>query len=118
MKFALYTPDGTITSTGACPNGTEHMQVLPGTALYLGAAEQYDTIDIATGQLVHGIAPPKPYSELRRYPRIEDQLDAIWHAMDRGDLPSDNAYYRMIKAIKVAHPKPEMAFDAYVMPEH
>ena len=41
------------------------------------------------------------------YPRIQEQLDMLWHAMDDGALPKDNAFYTSIKAVKDKYPKPE-----------
>lgn len=34
------------------------------------------------------------------YPPMEEQLDALWHAMDRGDLPKVPEFYEPIKAVK------------------
>jgi hypothetical protein len=41
----------------------------------------------------------------RKYPPIGDQLDTLWHAMDRGDLPKIPEFYDPIKKIKDANPK-------------
>ena len=48
------------------------------------------------------------YGDRRRakYPAVEDQLDALWHAMDAGILPMVPAFYDPIAAAKTAHPKP------------
>lgn len=43
---------------------------------------------------------------LRTYPAIEEQLDALWHSMNTGMLPKDNPFYKMIKQIKDSSPKP------------
>lgn len=40
------------------------------------------------------------------YPSVEDQLDALWCAMDTGILPKVPDFYDPIKAAKLAHPKP------------
>lgn len=45
-------------------------------------------------------------SRVTAYPPIADQLDALWHAMDRGDLPVAQEFYEMIKLVKDTHPKP------------
>jgi hypothetical protein len=42
---------------------------------------------------------------LREYPAIGEQLDALWHAMDRGDLPKVPEFYDPIKEVKDRHPK-------------
>lgn len=41
------------------------------------------------------------------YPDIADQLDALWHAMDRGDLPMVEGFYDRVKMVKDKYPKPE-----------
>jgi hypothetical protein len=41
------------------------------------------------------------------YPKVEDQLDAIWHAMNNGQLPKIEGFYENIKAVKDRHPKKE-----------
>ena len=39
------------------------------------------------------------------YPRVEDQLDMLWHAMDDGILTKVDAFYDANKAIKDKYPK-------------
>lgn len=53
------------------------------------------------------VAPPIPYEELRRraYPPIGDQLDALWHSMDRGEAYKVAEFYHPIKKIKDSIPK-------------
>lgn len=41
------------------------------------------------------------------YPSVADQLDALWHAMDSGQLPVVDAFYSSIKRVKEKYPKPE-----------
>lgn len=41
------------------------------------------------------------------YPPIEDQLDALWHAMDQGKLPMVEGFYNEVKRVKDKYPKPE-----------
>lgn len=43
----------------------------------------------------------------RTYPKIADQLDMLWHAMDRGELPKVQEFYDAIKSVKDRSPKPE-----------
>ena len=50
-----------------------------------------------------------PYISQRRnaYPEIGDQLDMLWHTMDK-DMELQNKFYdfyQTIKKVKVAHPK-------------
>ena len=41
-----------------------------------------------------------------QYPRVEDQLDALWHAMEQGQLPRVEPFYSQVREVKVANPKP------------
>ena len=47
------------------------------------------------------------YQRLRKpeYPRIEDQLDMLWHAMEDGTLPKVQSFYDAIQTIKDKYPK-------------
>ena len=60
-------------------------------------------------KLVEGVwvPPVQVYSveRLESYPPIGDQFDALWHAMDRGDLPKIPEFYDPIKQVKDKHPK-------------
>ena len=47
----------------------------------------------------------KEYQRLRKYPKIGDQLDMLWHAIDNGTLNKTSDFYTAIKAVKDAHPK-------------
>lgn len=38
------------------------------------------------------------------YPPVEEQLDALWHAMDRGELPPVPGFYDTLKGVKGRHP--------------
>lgn len=51
------------------------------------------------------------YEEARKsaYPGIEDQLDALWHAMDQGIIPKVEPMYSSIKEVKDCFPKPIQA---------
>ena len=51
------------------------------------------------------------------YPPISEQLDMLWHAMDRGELPVASGFYESIKLVKDAHPKNPVVFDVGLMPE-
>lgn len=71
-------------------------------------------IDIASARIVNGeltevtpVPRVKDYRERRflNYPAIGDQLDALFHAMARGDLPMVADFYQPIAAVKAAHPK-------------
>lgn len=49
------------------------------------------------------------HAPLRRdaYPPIEDQLDALWKAMQAGLLPKVPGFYDQILAVKERFPKPK-----------
>ena len=41
------------------------------------------------------------------YPSIGDQLDMLWHSMDKGEMPGKGyEWYEAIKAVKENYPKP------------
>lgn len=47
------------------------------------------------------------YRERRQaeYPPLAEQLDMLWHAMDRGELPKAEPWYSTIRQVKEAQPK-------------
>ena len=49
----------------------------------------------------------KAYIDKRQveYPKITDQLDMLWHAIDSGSLDKDSDFYKSLKAVKDANPK-------------
>jgi hypothetical protein len=53
------------------------------------------------------IVHTEDYAALRAnaYPDIKDQLDALWHAMDKGMLPKIEPMYSQVKAVKESIPK-------------
>lgn len=42
----------------------------------------------------------------REYPKLHDQFDMLWHAMDTGSLPKAEPFYGEIKKVKDKYPKP------------
>lgn len=42
----------------------------------------------------------------RAYPSIQDQLDLLWHAIDKGTLDKTSDFYLQLKAVKDSYPKP------------
>lgn len=40
-----------------------------------------------------------------RYPKLEEQLDMLWHAIDSGTLDKTCDFYTTLKAIKDNYPK-------------
>lgn len=47
------------------------------------------------------------YRELRygSYPDVAEQLDMIWHGMNKGEIPKIDSFYNSIKEIKERYPK-------------
>jgi hypothetical protein len=41
------------------------------------------------------------------YPKIVDQLDMLWHAIDTGTLDKTSDFYTTLKAVKDQYPKSE-----------
>jgi len=41
----------------------------------------------------------------RAYPSVKDQLDALWHAMDKGVLPMVADFYQPIAEVKTKYTK-------------
>jgi|5B_taG_2_1085324.scaffolds.fasta_scaffold29311_2 hypothetical protein len=39
------------------------------------------------------------------YPKISEQLDALWHDIDNGTLDKNGEFYNMLKTVKDSYPK-------------
>ena len=39
------------------------------------------------------------------YPKMSEQLDALWHDIDNGKLDKTGDFYKMVKNVKDSHPK-------------
>lgn len=96
MKFYI-TKNNEVIRGGDCPEDALALQAGEGETLHLGEPE---------------LPPPAPlfdtsYSGGRRreYPAIGDQLDALWHSMNNGEIPKAAAFYDAIKAVKDKYPK-------------
>ncbi|MFN9476464.1 hypothetical protein [Acidovorax sp.] len=112
-KFAIHNSDGDILRMISCP--VEHIarQVQDGEQYLECEAHDWDRIDMETMQV---IPMPEPgvivdespaYVQQRRalYPSVESQLDLLYHAMDRGEIPKAEAFFNTLKTIKEAVPK-------------
>jgi len=45
---------------------------------------------------------------INEYPKIEDQLDMLWHELDiYGTIEKNGPWFKAIEAVKVKNPKPE-----------
>jgi hypothetical protein len=40
------------------------------------------------------------------YPSVEDQLDMLWHSMDKNEIVKSEPFYSIIKSVKSTYPKP------------
>ncbi len=49
----------------------------------------------------------KEYQRLREpeYPKLADQLDMLWHAIDENKLDTSSDFYQSLKAVKDKYPK-------------
>ena len=47
------------------------------------------------------------YQRDRMYPELGQQFDNLWHDINEGKLDKNGGFYKAIKAVKDAHPKPE-----------
>lgn len=43
------------------------------------------------------------------YPSISEQLDMLWHAMDRGEISVAREFYEAVKEVKEEFPKAQIA---------
>lgn len=48
------------------------------------------------------------YKDKRKaeYPDIQDLFNALWEAMDKGELPKVSGFYNVLKSVNDRHPKP------------
>ena len=111
VKYIIYNSSGEILRTGDAPESELQNQIQPGEFIILGTADvEKDTIDVNTQQVVVGGKPPPPINmdyRLARsnaYPPVEAQMDMLWHAMDKNELPRIEPFYSYIKAVKEAYP--------------
>lgn len=114
--FVIHNAAGEILRTGSCPDEAFELQARDGEFVLEAQADvENDAVDPETGAVIPGgrVIPPKPaptYDQARRsmYPRVEEQLDMLWHAMDGYHTPRIEPFYSVIKAVKDANPKPEV----------
>lgn len=104
QSFLYRRPDG-------LPEVTNHaipLDLFPGYEFIRQSDQPIDAknkVFSETGELVDA---PTPYFQLRKqnYPKLGDQLDMLWHAMDEGTLPKVEPFYSEILSVKVRYPKP------------
>jgi hypothetical protein len=49
----------------------------------------------------------KKYQRDRKYPDLGEQFDLLFKDIDSGKVNKDGGFYKTIKSVKDAHPKPE-----------
>jgi hypothetical protein len=49
----------------------------------------------------------KKYQRDRKYPELGEQFDLLFKDIDSGKVNKDGVFYKALKAVKDAHPKPE-----------
>lgn len=116
-NFAIFNDKGDILRTVECPEEYIHLQVGEGEFYHECDARYTDRIDVETMQVnrQEELVPPEPviepYVEQRRmmYPTVASQMDMLWHAMDRGEIPKADRFYNAIKVVKDAIPKDNTA---------
>lgn len=47
------------------------------------------------------------YQRERKYPELGEQFDLLFKDIDSGKVSKDGGFYKAIKGVKDAHPKPE-----------
>lgn len=105
MTYYLYIqPDG-------LPDVTTHpldLALFPGHRLLSSSEVEPDVRGkrYVDGRWVRASGEPQ-YVEQRRvnYPAVGDQLDALWHAMNKGLIPVVEPFYSDIKRVKERYPR-------------
>jgi len=76
----------------------------------MGQATRYELDDTigAVLQIPDGEPAGRDYRNFRvdNYPEITEQLDALFHDIESGNLTTNGKFYTALKAIKDAYPKP------------
>jgi hypothetical protein len=110
-QFVIYDATGRITQAGpysdavwAVAHCRQNTPVDGGFLLDVDVPDVY-AYRVESGALT---AQAVPYDVVRKreYPPISTQLDALWHAMDAGEIPKATKFYDDIKKIKDKYPKP------------
>lgn len=99
MKHFYVTDNtGVVRRFGVCQDIDFEAQAGKGETVYEG---EFVPPEMPSDILGDGYAA----NRIRAYPAISDQLDMLWHAMNRGDTPISEPFYSSIKAVKDAYPK-------------
>lgn len=106
-KLINFRPNGQIISTSIVPDDTPEDGMI---AVPIDTDVCPFKQSVADGILVDipSVARTLPdYTDQRRqdYPPVQDQLDALWHAMDAGILPKAPGFYEPLLNVKRKYPK-------------
>lgn len=90
-----------IDKQGICPQVFQAIEAMEDKSGFVSEAQHKANIQQAMEN--------RPYYEKRieAYPKIGEQLDMLWHAMDNGVLTKAEPFYSEIKAVKETYPKEE-----------
>lgn len=111
--YVIVNSDNVVVASGVVQDGNIDLVEVPqGCALHTGISA---TIGMTKQVLVNGAVVdtqepliPVTYQRQRMtaYPSTGDQMDMLWHAMHRGDMPKVEPFYSQILAVKQQYPKP------------
>ena len=62
--------------------------------------------DMFVEELIGMVIPLEQYKKVRRYPKVQEQLDMLWHELNNsGSITTDGNWYQSIQQVKQQHPK-------------
>lgn len=109
--FTVYDSSGNILRSGQAPEDMIEAQAQTGEFVLEGQSDpETDIVDVTTKNIIAGGKPPEPINmdyrlaRFQAYPNIGEQLDMLWHAMDRDEIPKAEPFYSTLKAVKLAYP--------------
>lgn len=113
MKYVIIGADGYVRRSGACQDEVVNRITLgPGEQLLRNVSTPIShhtrKVRYANGQFLDdGPVIQSTYITDRKgaYPPVGDQLDMLWHAMNRGELTKVEPFYSQLKAVKDKYPK-------------
>lgn len=115
-NFIIYSASGKILRAGRCPENAFGLQAQAGEFVLEGEADlAEDAVDPQTSTLIPGgkvqplppVNPPETYVDVRKrlYPSVEQQLDMLWHSMNRNEIPKSEPFFTVLQTVKTAVPK-------------
>jgi hypothetical protein len=112
IPFSILNRDQLVVRVGRCEPDDFELQAGAGERVVLGHLPLMHVVqpDGSCAQLPQGSASvdttPQFVRERRAaYPSVGEQLDMLWHAMDRGEIPKAIEWFERIAAVKAMHPK-------------